>query len=197
MDDIHGLKPFMYFAPSQQLILALFLAIGLLGVLIYWWSRKRPTHQTAVKAPPAPIPLMSVKEQLDRIRRSRLIETGRYRDFHTALSGLVRGYLGTCFGLPGRRMTTTELLLALTNTTMDERAYRLVADLLPPCDLVKFSKIRPSPAEMEARLAAAYQLVEWLGDSHTPVEETDDRHGGPEAEAEAAPAPVAISDARR
>lgn len=189
MDDIRGLKPFMFFAPNWKHVLLVGLAVLAVMAFLAWFGRKRkrPDDETAPQTPSRALPARTVKEQLDALKSSRFIEQGRIKDFHAELSAIIRGYLGARFHLPGRRLTTTELLAGLERQPIEAPVYQLIADFLPECDLVKFADAKPSRAEMEARLATAYYLVERLGDAKD-AEEPDEpepqapgpeRQGGP------------------
>jgi hypothetical protein len=176
LDDIHGLKPFMFFAPSWKLLLLAGLAIVLMGLLAAWYLKARPAKPVAVAPTVVEGPPASVKVQLDQLAASGMLETGRVRDFHASLSAIIRAYLGQRFGLPGRRFTTTELLAALAAGGIAEEPLRLVSDLLPRCDLAKFADFRPGRQDMEQLLREGYQLVELLGDDQTPVEEPEESY---------------------
>jgi hypothetical protein len=167
LEDIHGLKPFLFFAPNWKLMLLTGLAVLAVIAFLVWFGRKRPEPEEVATTEPVArlIPARSVREQLDALKASKLIERGRIKDFHAGLSAIIRGYMGSRFQLPGRRLTTTELLAALERQALDPAVFQLIADFLPECDLVKFADARPSAAEMEARLATAYYLVERLGDA--------------------------------
>lgn len=182
LDDIHGLKPFMIFAPDLKLLALLGLALLAAWLLVRWWlaRRRRPVPAAApTPAPaPAPLPARSTLRLLEDLAQRKLIEANRPREFHAALSAIMRAYLGARFALPARRLTTTELLGALGGHQLDERARRQLADLLPGCDLAKFADARPSAAEMEARLLTARGVVEVLGDLAVATDEED---GAPRA----------------
>lgn len=182
MDDIRGLKPFYVFAPNWKLILLAALVAIAVFALIAWW-RRRPRKPAAAEAP-APLPMpsraLSVRAQLDHLRATRLIEAGRVRDFHGSLSAILRGFLGQRFDLPGRRLTSTEILAGLEGKALDRQTYQAIAELLTGCDLAKFAKATPTAAEMEARLASAYRMVELLGDAPTALEEADDAYPEPD-----------------
>lgn len=172
MDDIRGLKPYLYFAPNWKLILACGLLVLLAAWAIAWWlNRPAPSPQegdvyVAPSAPPR-----SVQAQLDALKAARLIEQQRVRDFHHRLSAIVRAFVGQRYDLPGRRLTTTELLAALEARGVEPNVQTMLANFLPQCDLAKFADEQPSRAEMELRLQNAYHLVEQLGDAATPDEE--------------------------
>lgn len=181
LDDIRGLKPFIIFAPNWKLILLVAIAIMALAAALWWW-RKRPRAAAAVgpSAPAAPQRALSVREQLDHLRASRMIETGRVRDFHGSLSAILRGFLGTRFDLPGRKLTSTEILAGLQARAIDPGTFQAIADLLTSCDLAKFAKATPTSLEMDMRLKAAYHLVETLGDASTALDEADDAFPEPD-----------------
>ncbi|MFN3431369.1 MAG: hypothetical protein ACK46X_15620 [Candidatus Sericytochromatia bacterium] len=176
MDDIRGLKPFLFFAPNWKHVLLVGLAVLAVMAFLAWFGRKRQRPDEEMGPAAAPfraLPARTVKEQLDALKASRFIEQGRIKDFHAELSAIIRGYLGARFHLPGRRLTTTELLDGLERQPIEAPVYQLIADFLPECDLVKFADARPSRAEMDARLATAYYLVERLGDARD-AEEPDE-----------------------
>jgi hypothetical protein len=176
LDDIHGLKPFMIFAPNWKLMLLAGLFIVLMGALAAWWLRRPARPPVAGPVTMFDGPPTSVKAQLDQLAAAGLIEAGRVRDFHVSLSAIVRAYMGVRFDLPGRRLTTTELLTALAHREVPEEPYRLVADFLPRCDLAKFADFRPGRTDMEALLRDAYRLVDLLGDTTTPLEEPEENY---------------------
>ncbi len=188
LDDIHGLKPFMIFTPDLRYLALLGLALAVIWLLVRWWlrHRRRPVLAAAPVPPPAAaaVPARSALRQLEDLAARGLIGADRPREFHGALSAIVRAYLGARFTLPARRLTTTELLAALGGRQLDERTQRQLADLLPGCDLAKFADYRPSAAEMEARLHTARGVVEALGDLAVPADEEDGqpRTGGRSAE---------------
>jgi hypothetical protein len=167
LEDIRGLKPYVFFAPNWKLVLLSGLAVLAFMALFVWWARKRPEpeHEAAPSAPVRVVAAKTVREQLDALKASRLVEQGRVKDFHAGLSSIIRGYLGSRFALPGRRLTTTELLAGLERQAIEPAIFQLIADFLPECDLVKFADVQPTRAEMDARLATAYYMVERLGDA--------------------------------
>lgn len=186
VDDIHGLKPFMLFAPNWRLLLLLGVVVLAFGALATWWARRprKPARVVDRPAGPPTSPLVSARQRLEELRARGLIEGGKTREFHAALSALMRGYLGVRFGLPGRRMTTTELLTTLASVApvssdpakpaLNEAHYRMLGDFLPRCDVVKFAGLSATVAEMNEVWAVAVQLVEALGDINVSADELDE-----------------------
>lgn len=174
LDDIHGLKPFMIFAPDLRIVGLILAALLALALLLRWWLRRRRPLAAPVLGPAvvaAPVAARSTLKQLDDLAARKLVEGNRPREFHAALSAVVRAYLGARFALPARRLTTTELLGALGGRQLEPRVARQLHELLIGCDLAKFAESRPGAAEMEARLATAREVVEALGDLVVPADE--------------------------
>ncbi|HEY9723063.1 MAG TPA: hypothetical protein V6D47_13725 [Oscillatoriaceae cyanobacterium] len=172
MDDIRGLKPYVFFSPNWKLIVACAIAVLLVAWAIAWWLNRpaKPKLESDVFIAPT-APARSVRAQLDALKASRLIEQQRVRDFHGRLSAIVRTFVGQLYDLPGSRLTTTELLAALEAKGVDQAVQTMLANFLPQCDLAKFADEQPTRAEMELRLQTAYHLVEQLGDAATPDED--------------------------
>jgi hypothetical protein len=175
LDDIRGLKPFILFSPNWKLLLLVGGVLFVLAVLLNRLLRSREIEGT-LEGPAfsaAGDALASVRQQLDELRDSGLMETGSSLEFHGRLSALMRAFLGKHFALPGRRLTTTELLVALEPLPLEAALYDLLQDFLTQCDLVKFAKAKGSPEEMLSRLAFAFFVIDALGDAVLPLEEAD------------------------
>lgn len=172
LDDIRGLKPFLYFQPNWTLVALLVIAAAAVAAIAVWWARRPKPEAPPIPRRPVEDRPLSVRGQLDQLGRRQLIEKGRVRDFHAALSAIIRAWLGARYDLPGRRLTTTELLAALGPKGLERATYQLIEDFLIQCDLAKFAKAEASRADMEVRLQNAYRLVERLGDA--PASDEDD-----------------------
>lgn len=174
MDDIRGLKPYLFFSPNWKLLGLVALAILAVAAAAWWLSRRKPAVVTAPEAvaPARPVaPPRSVAGQLDALEAEGLVAGRRFGEFHARLSALMRAYLGARFGMPARRYTTTELLAALTRFDAPAEVQRVAASLLLQCDLVKFAEARPTADDANARLAEARALLASLGDLETAPEE--------------------------
>jgi hypothetical protein len=137
----------------------------LVGVLFYavcfmLWSKRKRT--LAGPPPPPPVPAdVTALEKLRALAQSDWLATGKIKEFYIAISEIVRAYLEDEFKTPALERTTTELMRDLRRKSEipTERQTEL-KDLLETCDLVKFAKFRPDPAEAKQAHSAAAKFVE-------------------------------------
>ncbi|MHC4548757.1 MAG: hypothetical protein ACYTEZ_08255 [Planctomycetota bacterium] len=124
-------------------------------VLLVRRRRRRPAAPPPgpVSEAAAPAPHRLALERLARLRAQQPRTHEEVQSFHVEASGLVRDYVGERFGV-GTAERTTEELLALAL-----RASPLLAEVLRPCDLVKFARHRPTAAERGHLLDTAETFV--------------------------------------
>jgi hypothetical protein len=133
------------------------LALLLVGGL-YWFFNRDRRGQTA--APPRPPHDIAV-EELERLRRRGLIAEGAFKEYYSALSGIVRTYVEQRFRIRAPEMTTEEFLLVAARSGKLLGPHRsLLGDFLVESDLVKFARHMPSIADCERAWAAARRFVD-------------------------------------
>ncbi len=107
----------------------------------------RPAHEVATEA-------------LHALRARRLPEAGEWKEFYSALSGIVRRYLEDRFAVRAPEMTTEEFLAATARGGALERTHRgLLGAFLAESDLVKFARHVPTLGDSERALGAAERFV--------------------------------------
>jgi hypothetical protein len=132
---------------------------ALLALAAVWrWLRARRRHRAAA---PRPRPAHEVAaEALRALRARRLAELGEWKEFYSALSGIVRRYLEDRFRVRAPEMTTEEFLAATARGGILEGSHRvLLGDFLVESDLVKFARHVPALGDAERALAAAERFV--------------------------------------
>ncbi|HVO33587.1 MAG TPA: hypothetical protein VMU17_06705 [Elusimicrobiota bacterium] len=132
--------------------------IGVSGVLL-WRKRQRAL---AGPPPPPPIPADQLAlQRLQELRNTDWIASGKLKEFYSALSEIIRGYLEGGFEIPALERTTAELLRDVRKRPefTGERLVEL-KDLLESGDLVKFAKFRPDADEALQAHATATRFVE-------------------------------------
>ncbi len=111
-------------------------------------------------APPRPAHEIAL-DDLERLRRRRLTEQGLFKEFYSALSGIVRAYVERRFGVRAPEMTTEEFLLTTARGGRLAAAHRtLLGEFLGQSDLVKFARLVPTLADSEGAWGAARRFVE-------------------------------------
>ena len=139
------------------------LALVALGALAYRWWARRPK---VVKAPPRIPPWVSALEELDRIRRSSLLEEGKRGEHFDRVSDAVRRYLGARYGLEtvglganGLETTTGEMLDLLKRVRPPIGELPRIKDFLDDCDLVKVARFTPTEEHCLDALASGETIV--------------------------------------
>jgi len=150
--DIKG--PLDIRSPGAWIRIALLLlaAGGVLAALWWWWRRRPEPSQGPGESPS------------DRARKRLTAALDLRHDperFATRVSEIVRLYLEERFGLHAPDRTTEEFLAELKTSVALESGHKaLLGDFLTNCDLAKFARAEPGPAELDGLHEAAMRLVE-------------------------------------
>jgi hypothetical protein len=144
------------------LLAVLLVVVGVvLGLVLKAYLRRRALRAVP---PPPPRPAHEIAlEKLDRLRAEDRIARGELKEFYLVLSEILREYLGRRYGFEALDMTTSEILALLGRLEGGPLTAGSEPDLgawLMGCDLVKFAKYVPDPAEAAAALEEGYRVVE-------------------------------------
>ena len=144
--------------PPWMVGLVALLALALLVVaawrLARWW-RQRP--------PPAPPSARAVAlRELARLRGSvQLLEP---HDFSSAVSDVLRTYIGAHYGLRAREQTSPEFLEAISSAPRFSDGDRtLLARFLERADMIKFARIDATSGDSSDLLNSATDFVQGGG----------------------------------
>lgn len=157
--DIRGIKGVVgpvAWSPWWWVLLGLAVA----GGAVWLWRKRQKELQGSPPPPPVPADETALKK-LRELRTAGWAETGRIKEFYSALSDILRSYLENGFHCPALERTTNELIRDLRNRSVfsPERLMAL-KELLEACDLVKFAKFRPHVMEAFNDHMQAVQFVE-------------------------------------
>lgn len=126
----------IYFIPLLLLLI--------LGLALWWWS-KRPKHEAeAVIETPLPPPHIEAMASLAIIKEEKAWEKGAFKAFESQISLLIRRYVERQFGFPAMEWTTREIIQFIGQKHQsDEVPTALLQDILSMSDLVKYAKSDP------------------------------------------------------
>jgi len=169
--DIKGPEPVPPDRRVWYALAGLVAVLVLVGLLARALRARRRT--AAALAPPRPAHEIAA-EALRALRARRLPELGAFKEFYSALSGIVRRYLEDRFEVRAPEMTTEEFLDATARGGALDNAQRtLLGDFLAESDLVKFARHVPTLADSDRVLGAAERFVEETAvREQPPLEET-------------------------
>ena len=127
-------------------------ALIALGIYVFW--RVRRSRRARIL-----LPYEMALQQLEDIRA--LMQPASARQFSTAVSDIVRGYIEQRFEITVTRRTTEEFLrdlLAAADTSL-ARHQSLLGEFLQQCDFVKFAAMSLTLHDMESLRQSARDFV--------------------------------------
>jgi hypothetical protein len=108
-------------------------------------------------------------QDIELLIQSRLLQSGRFRQFFTELADIIRRYLGLRYHVKALEMTSTELYREMERTWRDETTWLdNLSGLLATCDLVKFARFNPPGDEGISGVNTAVEIVEYTRDDIEP-----------------------------
>lgn len=146
--------------------LAMLVALGLvvLGAvlaLLFWLMRRFRRKTTPEIAPVAPLP--SPDEEalaaLAELEQSGRIDRDTAKAWYSALSEILRRYLGRRYRFEALEMTSSELIDKVSRLRWSAELFQCLVDGLEEGDSVKFAKHVPSVERRRAALEAVRKIV--------------------------------------
>ena len=166
------LKPIMEIVPITPLwlIYLLWSAGGIIVLLIaagiiWWWRKKRLKNDEIIKERAAHIIALG---EIDDLRKDKLFEKGRYKEFYFRFSEILRHYLERLRGFPAAEFTTEEISRRIT---IEED--RMLIPMLREADLVKFADIIPTSAKKDEDIRIALLYIQSTSPTPTVIQQKD------------------------
>lgn len=143
-----------------------YLAMGLAGLLvvaaIIWLIvkklRKRPLFGDK-KAPDEPPHVTAIK-QLEKLHNQKLWQSGKYKQYYTGITDILRQYLASRYPIKAMEMTSKEIIDRMKSESLIDVSMKRLSDTLLTADFVKFAKYVPDADQNEAAYTDAYYFVE-------------------------------------
>lgn len=131
--------------------------------------KKKPVEVVSVPQKQIP-PYELAMEKLIQLREEKLWQQNREKEYHTALTDILREYIELTFAIPAPELTSDEILSFLSVLRKDNKpAYGALQLILQLADLVKFAKWKALPEENEQSYSKAIEFI-----NLTKEEETKD-----------------------
>ena len=139
-------------------VLIFILLMAFLAWLLYFFKRRRVIQKTKEIPQTA---WDTAYERLSELKSRNLPSEGKFKEYYSILSDIVRRYMEERFSLRAPEMTTEEFLNHLKELdSLIVSQKTALKDFLNSCDLVKFAKYGPGLKECEESFTLAQRLVE-------------------------------------
>jgi hypothetical protein len=156
--DIRGPVPFK--VTSFRVLLYLLGAAAILGLAAWglWMWRKRPRREPVALTPQVPEDQIALAA-LAALEVQGLPGNGRFKEFHLALSEILRRYLTDRYGILALDMTSEEIYQTLARLPTEGLSLNDFAWVCAQGDLAKFAKAAPTVDDCRQALQLVRQLV--------------------------------------
>lgn len=142
--------------------------LGIVVILLVVWiikvrkSRKSLFHHEKPAIPPYVLAMKALEE----IKKEKLWQSGKTKEYYTQLTDTIRNYLDGELGISAMEQTSFETLKALEKCEqVDAKQRDKLADMFETADFVKFAKAEPLPDENVRNLDIAYDFVQETNDT--------------------------------
>ena len=160
--DIKDVKDPLTIPLDWKFILLIVLITLLVASIAYYLYRRykkkkaeQPVKKKIIKIP-AHVRALSA---LDNLENEKLWQKGMVKEYHSNITGIIRGYFEERFNLPALELTTSEQMLRLKKVPSAENILSITNEFLNNADLVKFAKFIPLPSVNEAMMKQAKEIV--------------------------------------
>lgn len=137
------------------------IALGLIGVLGWFYLRNRKRNKPLIKLPvrAAKPPHLVAIEELELLKKEQVWQKGQVKEYYTRLTDILRTYFEARFGIMAAEMTSDEILSAVRDFIQDAGMMNDLRKVLSLSDMAKFAKAQPVAAENELSLSYARSVI--------------------------------------
>lgn len=155
----------LYFKKYGFLILILTALTGMIIYMIikYYSKRKKKSVVQTVKQAPKIKPHITALKALENLRKKKLWEQGKVKEYYSELTEIIRIYLEDRWEVYAMEMVSSEILDALRSLEINEQDLDQLNKLFSISDLVKFAKWDPLPTDHDMAFKSAKEFIEKTG----------------------------------
>ncbi|MFC0876419.1 hypothetical protein ACE01N_07475 [Saccharicrinis sp. FJH2] len=161
--DIKGVEDVPYtFREMLPWLVGGVLLIGF--VILFIWlfrriKRKEPVFSLRREKPKLPAHVVALDE-LEKLKKEKLWQTDRIKEFYTRLTEILRVYIEDRFQIKAMEQTSDEILEAMKTADLEgDAVLENLRQILKLADLVKFAKMNPLPDENDLSMMNAFFIV--------------------------------------
>jgi hypothetical protein len=122
-------------------------------------KRKEPVFTLRKEKPRKPAHIIALDE-LEKLKKEKLWQTDRLKEFYTRLTDILRIYIEDRFQIKAMEQTSDEILEAMKKVELEgDAVLENLRQILKLSDLVKFAKMHPLPDENDLSIMNAFFIV--------------------------------------
>lgn len=141
------------------LLLAALIALALYGLHRYLGARGRHLKDLFKPAPPEPPHVVAIKA-LEALHHQKLWQNNKHKLYYSTLTDILRTYIAGRWGVGAMEMTSDEIIAAMREVELPEKARMDLTSVVMDADLVKFAKFTPEAEQNESDYTKVYYFVE-------------------------------------
>ncbi len=156
--------PWTFVEILPYLLWGLLIVVVIVAIVLI--IRYRKSHKGIfVSEKPAIPPYVLAMKALEEIKKEKLWQSGKTKEYYTQLTDTIRNYLDGELGISAMEQTSFETLKALEKCEQVNAKQRdNLADMFETADFVKFAKAEPLQDENVRNLDIAYDFVKETND---------------------------------
>ena len=141
------------------LLIALLVALAIYGLHRYLEARGRHLKDLFKPAPPEPPHVVAIKA-LETLHHQKLWQNNKHKLYYSTLTDILRTYIAGRWEVGAMEMTSDEIITAMRQEELPEKARMDLTSVLMDADLVKFAKFTPEAEQNESDYTKVYYFVE-------------------------------------
>ena len=141
------------------LLIALLVALATYGLHRYLEARGRHLKDLFKPAPPEPPHVVAIKA-LEALHHQKLWQNNKHKLYYSTLTDILRTYIAGRWEVGAMEMTSDEIITAMRQEELPEKARMDLTSVLMDADLVKFAKFTPEAEQNESDYTKVYYFVE-------------------------------------
>jgi len=160
--DIKDVKEPLTIPLDWKFILLIVLIVLIVLAAAYYFYRRYKMKKAALPVKkkiiriPAHVRAMTA---LNNLEYEKLWQKGAVKEYHSIITGIIRGYFEERFSLPALELTSSEQMEQLKKVSAAENILNITNEFLNNADLVKFAKFQPMPSVNETMMNQAKEIV--------------------------------------
>lgn len=148
--------PWLLWAGGAALLILLI--VGIIYLIKYFRSRKKPVPLFNAKLSP----FGEAMQSIEQLQKDQLLYKGEIKPFHVRLTDIFKRYLSRRLQQNMLTLTSSDILLLLNDTLLSKADTSLIAGSLRMADAVKFAKFYPHKEESESALLNTKKVIEQI-----------------------------------